>query len=117
MIISTRHAGQIAIVHLLGPFTLGPTLRQVKPRIDADISAQGSAALVLNLAGISAMDSAGLGELVTIHTSTARRGVRTVLASVNPRILEMFAVTRLDGIFTVCADEDAAIKHLGISEK
>jgi anti-sigma B factor antagonist len=112
VIVSTRHAGKIAIVHLLGKFTLGPALRRVKPQIDAAMSAQGSAALILNLAGVSAMDSAGLGELVTIHTSAARRGVPTVLASVSPRVLEMFAVTRLDGIFTVCSDDEAAVEQL-----
>lgn len=112
MILSIRHAGQAAIVQLQGQLTLSPALSQLKPRIDAALFAESSKGLVLNLAAVSGIDSVGLGELVAIHTSATRRGVRVALVQVSPRIQEMFAITRLDGIFAVYADEASALQHI-----
>ena len=112
VILSTRHAGSVVIFQLQGPLTLGPALRRLKPRIDASLSPKSSTGVVLNLAGVAEIDSSGLGELVAIHTSATRRGGRVALACVPARIQGMLAITRLDGIFTLCADEASALQHL-----
>ncbi len=112
VILSTRHAGQVAIVQVQGRLTLSPATRQLKPRLDKMLSTKASTGLVLNLAGVTEIDSSGLGELVAIHTSATRRGVRVAFAEANAKILEMFTVTRLDGIFAVCADEKSALQHV-----
>src|ERR1700736_4185961 len=112
MILSSRHEGKIAIVQVQGKLTLGPTLRRIKPRIDELLASKPTTGLVMSLAGVSAMDSAGLGELVTIHSSAARRGVRMVLANVSPSIQQLLAITRLDGILPAYAGEAAAIEGL-----
>jgi anti-sigma B factor antagonist len=116
VILSTRYAGRVAIVHLQGRFTLGPALHRVKPRIDSVLSAKSSTGLVLNLAGVDYIDSSGLGELVAIHASAMRRRAGVVLACVPARIQELLSITRLDGIFTLCADETSALQHLAQSK-
>jgi anti-sigma B factor antagonist len=67
---------------------------------------------VLNLAAVSAIDSAGVGELMKIHTFAIRRELRLVLAAVNPKIAEMLKITRLDSLFSTCADEASALRQI-----
>jgi|SRR5580658_2935580 anti-sigma B factor antagonist len=112
MIISTRHEGRIAIFIVQGRLTLGPTLFRIKPRILAALAANASEGLIINLAGISYIDSAGLGVLVSIYTAAMQRGIRVALAHANPKIEVMLAATRLDGIFSVFDTEGSALQYL-----
>jgi anti-anti-sigma factor len=91
---------------------LSPALQQLKTRIDKVIAAKTTSALLLDLSAVPDMDSAGIGELLTIHTSVTRRGLKVALANVNRRVQEVLDITRLDGIFTVCTDEPSALEHL-----
>lgn len=112
MIVSTRSAGGIAIVDLHGRLTLSPALNQLKTRIEALLTSQPVTGLVLNFAEVSGLDSAGLGELMRIHTFAKQRGLRLALAGINPKISEVLKTTRLDGLFAVCADEASALQHV-----
>ena len=112
MILSSRHAGKIAVVRLDGRLTLSPALHKLKPRVDTILASNSSTGLVLDLSAVPDIDSAGIGELLTIHTSATRRGMRVALASVNRRVTEVLEITRLDGIFTICDDEKSALEHV-----
>ena len=112
MILSSRHAGKIAVVRLDGRLTLSPALHKLKPRVDTILASNSSTGLVLDLSAVPDIDSAGIGELLTIHTSATRRGMRVALASVDRRVTEVLEITRLDGIFTICDDEKSALEHV-----
>ena len=112
MIGHSKYSGRIAIVGLKGRLTGGPALSQLKPGIDAIVSAKSSTGLVLDLDQVPYIDSMGLGELVWIHTSAVRRGISMALVNVNIPIREAFAMTRLDEFFTICPDETSALQRL-----
>lgn len=112
MILSTRYAGRAAIVDLEGRLTLSPTVNEIRTRVDAALSAKSSTGLVLNFAAVSVIDSAGVGELMKIRTLAMQRGVRVALANANPKVVEVLKITRLDGLFKVCADEASALQHV-----
>ena len=57
--------------------------------------------LVVDLAGLEAIDMVGLGVLVGVHRQAQRRGRRLVLCAVPPRVMRLLAVTRLRRVFTV----------------
>ena len=91
---------------------LSPALQQLKTRIDKLIAAKTTSGLILDLSAVPDMDSSGVGELLTIHTSVTRRGLKVALAGVNRRVQEILDITRLDGIFAICRDEKSALEHL-----
>lgn len=109
LIVSTRYDGEIAIVHVQGALTLGPALSALKSRVDKVLSEQSSKGLILNLAGVAEIDSAGLGELVAIHSLAARHGLSIAIVQATPRLKEMLAVTHVDGFFTFYDNEQSAI--------
>jgi anti-sigma B factor antagonist len=111
MVLMLRHAGSVAVVGVRGPLTLSPTLRGFKKQIERFCTAE-TTGVVLNLAEVAEMDSAGIGELVAMYSSAKRRGADVALIGVHPRIREMLRLTRVDALFTIYDDEAAAVVAL-----
>ena len=63
----------------------------------------------LELAEVSAMDSAGLGELVLLHMYAEGHAKTVKLASVPPRVFELLELSNLTSVFEVCATVDEAL--------
>jgi anti-anti-sigma factor len=112
MTIASRADGGIAILEIHGNITLGPSLRALQSRARRVMDEPGCAGLVLNLAEVSGLDSAGIGGLVAIHSSAARRGLRVVVVRPDERVKEVLAITRVDELFSFVADERSAIRDL-----
>ena len=71
---------------------------------------KGRKRLVLDLAEVSYIDSAGLGTLVAAYTSTRNEGGDIRLASVTKRFDELLNITKLVTIFSVYDTVDDALK-------
>ena len=69
----------------------------------------GSKQIVLDLKGTEVVDSTALGAIVKVHTSMQTTGGQLILAGVGDGIRRVLAMTRLDRVFTIVADVDAAV--------
>ncbi len=112
MSITSRTDGGIAILEVRGNIVLGPSLRAFQSRARRVLNEPGCAGLVLNMAEVPAMDSAGIGGLVAIHSSAARRGLRVMVVRPSPRVKEVLAITRVEPLFSYAPDERSAIRDL-----
>jgi anti-sigma B factor antagonist len=68
--------------------------------------------VILNLSGITFIDSAGLGVLVSMWTSSKSVGRVLKFASVRGKVKQVLDTTRLSGIFEIYDDVDQAIKNV-----
>jgi anti-sigma B factor antagonist len=66
--------------------------------------------IVLNLAGISYIDSGGLGTLVALYTTAANVGGSLKLARLTQRVGDLLQVTKLVTVFEVYDSEELAAK-------
>ena len=73
MQIEERSAGDVTILDLKGKMTLGEGDEILKDKINS-LVLQGRKKIVLNLAGVPYIDSAGLGEIVRTYTTVSRQG-------------------------------------------
>ena len=73
MQIEERAAGDVIILDLKGKMTLGEGDEILKDKINS-LVLQGHKQLVLNLADVPYIDSAGLGEVVRTYTTVKRQG-------------------------------------------
>lgn len=55
--------------------------------------------LVLELAGVTFVDSSGLGALLGIKKQQERAGGRLVLAGVSPAVARIIEITKMDRVF------------------
>ena len=66
--------------------------------------------LVLNLGGISYIDSGGLGTLVSLYTTAHNAGGRVKLANLTQRVGDLLNVMKLHSIFEVFESEEQAVQ-------
>ena len=72
--------------------------------------AEGSEKFLVNLGEVSYIDSSGLGELITSHTSLRNRGGSVKLLNPNKRIRDLLKMTKLLNIFEIFEDETTAVR-------
>jgi anti-sigma B factor antagonist len=109
MQLEQRIVNDVAVVKVTGDITLnkgGDVL--LKDKINSLLQ-QGHRKLLLDLGGVSYVDSAGLGQLVQVHATTARQGASLKLLHVTKRLRDLLVVTRLLVVFDSYEDEAEAL--------
>jgi len=101
----------VAVVRFSGALTLGTSLHAADAQLQKTIK-EGSARVVLDLAGVPYMDSAGLGALVQASGMAQQQGGELRLCGVAQRVAELIRMTRTDGLLPMDADVDASLKAL-----
>jgi anti-sigma B factor antagonist len=69
---------------------------------------KGGSSLLLDLERVNYLDSSGLAALVKLYKEIRTRGGTLALCAVQRDALKIFQLTRLDKIFTIFPDADAA---------
>jgi anti-sigma B factor antagonist len=70
----------------------------------------GSAQLIVDLSGVAFVDSSGLSALISGLKSAREAGGYLKLAGLNEQVGSIFRLTRLDRVFEMYPDVDAALK-------
>jgi anti-sigma B factor antagonist len=101
--------GDVIVLHLQGPITLGDATQTLRQLIQ-DTVAAGRTKIVLNMAEVYYIDSSGLGELVAGCASAHRLGARIKLMKLAPRVQDLMQLTKLYQVIDVFPDEDSAVR-------
>jgi anti-sigma B factor antagonist len=112
MQIHQRSVGDVTIIDLNGKMTLGEGDELLRDKVNSLIQ-QGQKKLVLNLAEVPYIDSAGLGEIVRTYTTVSRQGGALKLLSLTKRIQDLLSITKLLTIFETFDTEAEAVKSFG----
>lgn len=103
-----RRVDEAVVVDLKGKLTLGSgdvRLRQ----IIRDLLSRDEKRIILNLAGVSYMDSAGVGELVASYTTAEAQGATLKLLNLTNKIKDLLQFTQLITVFETFDDEAEAV--------
>ena len=73
MQIEERNVGDVKVLDLKGKVTLGEGDELLKDKVNSLVN-QGNKKIILNLAEVPYIDSAGLGEIVRTYTTVSRQG-------------------------------------------
>src|SRR5258708_27699534 len=77
----------------------------------------GSQTVVINLHDVAAMDSSGVSDLASCHTSVTGRGCRLKLCHVSHKLKDVFVITRLNTVFDIYETEADAMAVSSSIEK
>jgi len=116
MQISERAIGDVIVVDLEGKITLGEGDEMLKDKVNSLIN-QGYRKIVLNLAEVPYLDSAGLGEVVRAYTTVSRQSGSLKLLSLTKRITDLLSITKLLTVFETFDSEDEAVRSFSASAK
>ena len=109
MQIEERVVNDVTILDLKGKITLGDGDEALKDKINSLVM-QNRRRILLNLAEVPYIDSAGLGEIVRTYTSISRQNGRLKLLNVSKRIQDLLVITKLITIFDSYDGEAEAVK-------
>jgi anti-sigma B factor antagonist len=99
----------VLVLNLTGKLVLGEGTRSFRQLIQ-DALAIGKKDIILNLGEVVHIDSSGLGELVTSHSTVRREGGRMKLVKLTPRAHALVNLTKLHTVFEIYEDEDTALR-------
>ena len=105
MQIEERAVGDVVVLDLKGKITLGEGDELLKDKVNSLVN-QGHKKIILNLAGVPYIDSAGLGEVVRTYTTVSRQGGSLKLLNLTKRITDLLSITKLLTVFE-CHDSEA----------
>ena len=109
--LNTRKVDGVVIVDMSGRLTIGEPVLSLREAVKRFVD-DGSLKFVLNLGGVTYIDSSGLGELVTTYTSLKNREGDVNLLNLTKRAKDLLQMTKLLTVFDTYEDEAAAIGAL-----
>lgn len=105
--ISERKSGETTILDLDGKVMLGEESTALREAISRVLDS-GVKSVLLNMGGVAAIDSSGLGTLVSCYATARREGASLRLYGLSERVSDIMAVTKLATVFDLYEDEKAA---------
>jgi anti-sigma B factor antagonist len=114
MQIDERSVGDVVVLDLKGKVTLGAGDELLKDKVNSLVN-QGHRKIILNLADVPYVDSAGLGEIVRTYTTVSRQGGSLKLLNLTKRITDLLAITKLLTVFETFDAEGDAVRSFSAS--
>jgi anti-sigma B factor antagonist len=105
---NVRDQGNVRIITLSGKITIGGGDVKIRELINTAL-VDGKRQILLDLGGVSAIDSSGIGEMVACYTTVAKRDGQLKLLRLSPKINDILQVTQLITVFDVFDNEDEAV--------
>lgn len=104
--VTRQGTGNVPVVAVNGEVDVyaAPALRDGLTELLEDGSS-----VVVDLTEVGFLDSTGLGALVAARTAAADKGGSLPLVCTHQRILKLFTITGLDGVFRIYDNVDAAV--------
>jgi len=110
--IKEKRSDGVVVLALYGQVKLGEESTKLRSHIK-DVLAAGAKQLVLDLAGVSYIDSAGLGTLVSGYSTSRNQGATMKLANLTTKVHEQLQITKLVTVFDVLGSVEEAVKSFG----
>lgn len=105
---TTRTVENVQLISLQGKITIGAGDTQLREVISNTVNA-GQTNILLDLSGVTTIDSSGIGELVGSYTTVTNRGGKLKLLHLPAKLNELLHVTQLITVFEVYDNERDAV--------
>jgi anti-sigma B factor antagonist len=112
MNIVERQVGDITIIDLQGNIMFEDGDLELRAAVGRALEA-GRKKLLLNMAEVPYMDSAGLSELVRCYVAINKRGGRMALLDLTRKVNDLLTIAKLLTVFETFDSEAEAIKSFG----
>ena len=109
--IHTRPQGKVEIIDLSGRLTLGDATAALRAEVGKVLDRKSN--ILVNLAGVSYIDSAGLGQLVEGYSKATAEGRTMKLLNPHKRVDSLLHITKLNTTFETFEDEATAVASFG----
>jgi anti-sigma B factor antagonist len=109
MKIVERQVSDVSILDLQGKILIGEGDDVLRDAVSRLVDS-GKTKILLNLADVPYVDSAGLGEIVRCYTTVSRKGGRLKLINLTNKIRDLLSITKLLTVFETYDSEEQGVK-------
>jgi anti-sigma B factor antagonist len=106
--IGQRRVGNVSVLDLKGRVRIGGSTVALHRSIDC-LALEGKTQILLNLDGVTHIDSTGLGELIASRITVNRKGGEMKLCNLTDQLRDLMTLTRTLAVFDVYDDESEAL--------
>ena len=106
--VTERQAGDITILDMRGAVRIGEGSVALRDSV-RDLVEKGKKKILLNLGGVSYIDSSGIGELIANYTTVSRQGGELKLLNLTDKIQNLLVITKLLTVFDSYDNEPEAL--------
>ncbi|GIM48286.1 anti-sigma F factor antagonist [Collibacillus ludicampi] len=110
--VQTKKIGSTLVVRLQGELD-HHTAEIVRERVEGELNKDLTPHLIMNLEGLSFMDSSGLGVILGRYKRVSQMGGRMALCSVNDTLLRLFELSGIQKILRIYDSETHALAEIG----
>jgi anti-sigma B factor antagonist len=108
MKIDIKNREGVTILAPKGKITIGKGDVALRDAVKEALGA-GSKKILIDLAEVTTVDSSGIGELVSAHTSVANKEGQLSLMNLPSKVSDILQITQLFTVFNIFDSEDEAI--------
>ena len=101
--------GDVVVLDLHGKILIGEGDDALRDAVNR-LADAGKSKILLNLADVPYVDSAGLGEIVRCYTTVSKKGGKLKLLNLTAKIRDLLAITKLLTVFETYDSEADAVK-------
>jgi len=109
MKIVERQVGDVTVLDLQGALRSGESDDQLRDAVSR-LLASGKRKILVNLAAVPYMDSAGLGEVVRCYATVSRTGGVMKLVNLTAKIRDLLTITKLLTVFETYDSEELGVR-------
>ena len=100
--------GDVRVAHITGPSVNSENATQLREELVHVID--GCQKIILNLSAVTYINSDGLRQIILLHKELQKRAEQLRLCHLQDVVDEVFRLTRLDRLMTICSDQQAALE-------
>ena len=86
------------------------SIQQIGEEICAIVESSANPKILISFESVEHLSSAALGTLITINNKVRQKGGQLRLSNIDPQIYEVFVITKLNKLFQIHDDAEAAIR-------
>jgi anti-anti-sigma factor len=109
MKINVRQRDGVTILEPKGKITIGVGDVALREAVHHELE-NGGRNILIDMSGVTTIDSSGIGELVSTFTSVKNRGGTLKLLRLPDKVSDILQITQLISVFDTYDDEDEAVR-------
>ncbi len=101
------------IFHLKGRLMDQQQADQLMAALDEHLAGDAKVDVVIDMSELQYMNSTGLNIMISVLGRSRKNGGEVVMAGLTSGVRQLFTVTKLDSVFRIADNVDAALAQLG----
>jgi len=109
--LEVENIGDVTVVSFVDRKILDEqNIQNIGEQLFSLVDDEGLRKILLNFGNVEYLSSAALGKLITLNKKLQTAGGKLILCNIDPQIYEVFEITKLDKVFKIMKEEQAALQ-------